>query len=31
MEVFNDLKIRGAADILIAVTNGLKGMPEAHA
>ena len=29
MKVFNDLKIRGVADILIAVTDGLKGMPEA--
>ena len=31
MKVFNDLKTRGAADILIAVTDGLKGMPEALA
>jgi len=29
MKVFNDLKIRGVGDILIAVTDGLKGMPEA--
>ena len=29
MKVFNDLKTRGLADILIAVTDGLKGMPEA--
>ncbi len=29
MKVFNDLKTRGMADILIAVTDGLKGMPEA--
>ena len=28
MKVFNDLKTRGVADILIAVTDGLKGMPE---
>jgi putative transposase len=27
--VFNDLKTRGVADMLIAVTDGLKGMPEA--
>ena len=26
MKVFNDLKTRGVADILIAVTDGLKGM-----
>jgi transposase-like protein len=31
MRVFNDLKTRGVADILIAVTDGLKGMPEALA
>ena len=31
MKVFNDLKTRGIADILIAVTDGLKGMPEALA
>lgn len=31
MKVFNDLKTRGVADILIAVTDGLKGMPEALA
>lgn len=31
MKVFNDLKSRGVADILIAVTDGLKGMPEALA
>ena len=29
MKVFNDLKTRGINDILIAVTDGLKGMPEA--
>jgi transposase-like protein len=29
MKVFNDLKTRAVADILIAVTDGLKGMPEA--
>jgi len=28
MKVFNDLKTRGVGDILIAVTDGLKGMPE---
>jgi len=28
MRVFNDLKTRGVDDILIAVTDGLKGMPE---
>ncbi len=31
MKIFNDLKTRGVADILIAVTDGLKGMPEALA
>jgi transposase-like protein len=31
MKVFNDLKTRGVADILIPVTDGLKGMPEALA
>jgi transposase-like protein len=31
MKVFNDLKTRGVADILIAITDGLKGMPEALA
>lgn len=31
MKVFNDLKTRGVADILIAVTDGLKGNPEALA
>lgn len=31
MRVFNDLKTRGVDDILIAVTDGLKGMPEALA
>ena len=31
LKVFNDLKTRGAADILIAVTDGLKGLPEALA
>lgn len=29
MKVFNDLKTRGVADILIAVTDGLTGMPSA--
>jgi putative transposase len=29
MKVFNDLKTRGVADILIAITDGLKGMGEA--
>jgi len=29
MKVFNDLKTRGVADVLIAVTDGLKGMAEA--
>jgi len=29
MKVFNDLKHRGVEDILIAVNDGLKGMPEA--
>jgi putative transposase len=29
MRVFNDLKTRGVADILIAVTDGLKGMGQA--
>ena len=29
MKVFNDLKTRGCNDILIAVIDGLKGMPEA--
>jgi len=29
MRVFNDLRTRGVNDILIAVTDGLKGMPEA--
>ena len=29
MKVFTDLKTRGCDDILIAVTDGLKGMPEA--
>ncbi|WP_284415867.1 IS256 family transposase [Acidovorax sp. SUPP3334] len=29
MRVFNELKTRGVVDILIAVTDGLKGMPEA--
>jgi len=29
MKVFNDLRTRGVADILIAVTDGLKGMAEA--
>jgi transposase-like protein len=31
LKVFNDLKTRGCNDILIAVTDGLKGMPEALA
>lgn len=31
MKVFNDLKARGVEDILIAVTDGLKGMAEALA
>jgi putative transposase len=31
MKVFNDLKTRGVEDMLIAVTDGLKGMPEALA
>ena len=31
MKVFNDLKTRGVADILIAMTDGLKGMAEALA
>ena len=31
MKVFNDLHTRGVTDILIAVTDGLKGMPEALA
>lgn len=31
MNVFSDLKTRGCQDILIAVTDGLKGMPEALA
>jgi transposase-like protein len=29
MKIFNDLKTRGVADILIAVTDGLKGIAEA--
>ena len=29
MKVFNDLKVRGVADILIAVTDGLTGIAEA--
>jgi putative transposase len=29
MRVFNDLKTRGVQDILISVTDGLKGMPQA--
>ena len=28
MRVFNELKTRGVEDVLIAVTDGLKGMPE---
>ncbi len=31
MKVFNDLKTRGTQDILIAVTDGLKGMEQALA
>ncbi len=31
MKVFNDLETRGCNDILIAVTDGFKGMPEALA
>ena len=31
MKVFADLQARGCHDILIAVTDGLKGMPEALA
>ena len=31
MKVFNDLKTRGLNDILIAVTDGLTGMPAALA
>jgi putative transposase len=31
LKVFNDLKTRGVADILIAVTDGLKGMSDALA
>jgi len=31
MKVFSDLRTRGCQDILIAVTDGLKGMPEALA
>jgi putative transposase len=31
LKVFNDLKTRGCHDILVAVTDGLKGMPEALA
>jgi transposase-like protein len=31
MKVFNDLKTRGTHDVLIAVTDGLKGMAEALA
>ncbi len=30
-EVFNDLKTRGVSDMLIAVTDGLSGMPAALA
>jgi putative transposase len=29
LKVFTDLRTRGCEDILIAVTDGLKGMPEA--
>jgi transposase-like protein len=28
MKVFNDLRSRGVLDILIAVTDGLSGMPQ---
>ena len=31
LKVFNDLKTRGCADVIIAVTDGLKGMSEALA
>ncbi|WP_419736448.1 IS256 family transposase [Pseudomonas sp. COR18] len=31
LKVFNDLRNRGVEDVLIAVTDGLKGMPEALA
>ena len=31
MKVFSDLKARGCGDILIAVTDGLKGRSEALA
>jgi transposase-like protein len=31
MKVFNDLKTRGVADVLIGVADGLKGLPEALA
>ena len=31
MKVFSDLRTRGCQDILIAVTDGLKGLPEALA
>ena len=31
MKVFNDMKTRGCNDVLIAVTDGLKGMGEALA
>jgi putative transposase len=31
LKVFNDLKTRGVEDVLIAVTDGLKGIPEALA
>ena len=31
LKVFNDLKTRGVDDVLIAVTDGLKGVPEALA
>ena len=31
LKVFNDLKLRGCQDILIAVTDGLKGMADALA
>ncbi|CEJ16433.1 probable transposase protein [Ralstonia solanacearum IPO1609] len=31
VKVFSDLKTRGVGDILIAVTDGFKGMPEALA
>ena len=29
LKIFNDLKIRGCQDVLIAVVDGLRGFPEA--